>query len=172
MTTSKLVVLDSFADPIKARLVSQRLEEEGIRTYLNGEEAAATLGGLNPSMVTVKLEIAEEDVERARELLTTPPEPETGIQTAPDEPDPPEDLSATPAVAERALRAALAGSLLMPAIVGMLFYLYSLYLATKVASRDENEEGFTWKVYLALAINAAGLFLGALYIRALITWLF
>lgn len=167
MTTSKLVVLDSYADPLHAEVVAQKLNAAGIRTFINGEIAA----GINPSHADVTLEVAEEDAERSRSLLSAPPEPDTGIQTEPDEPDVPEDLSATPAVAERTLRAALFGALLMPAIVGMFFQLYSLWLATKFASRDEEEQGSAWKVYLALGINAVGLFLGAVYIRALILWL-
>src|SRR5437867_1953930 len=111
--TSKLVVLDSYADPLHAEVVAQKLNAADIRTYINGEAAA----GVNPSHADVKLEIAEEDLERARTILSTPAEPDTGIQTEPDEPDLPEDLNATPAVAERALRGALFGALLTPAFI-------------------------------------------------------
>jgi len=167
MTTSKLVTLESFADPLHARVVAQRLEAAGIHAYVNGEVAH----GVDPSHADVKLEIAEEDLERAREALATPPEPETGIQSAPDEKDADEDLAATPAVAERALRAALYGLLLLPALVGILFQLYSLWLTTKVSSRDEDTDGSsTRKVYLALALDAGGLLLGAIYARVVFLW--
>jgi hypothetical protein len=167
MTTSKLVTLDSFADPLHARVVAQRLEAAGIHAFVNGEVAH----GVDPSHADVKLEIAEEDLERARQVLATPAEPETGIQSAPDEKAPDEDLAGTPAVAERAFRAALYGLLLLPALVGMLFQLYSLWLMTKLASRDEDTDGSsTWKVYLALALNAGGLLLGALYARVVYLW--
>src|SRR5262245_60729798 len=162
MTTSKLVVLDSYADPLHAEVVAQRLNAAGIPTTIHGEIAF----GVNPSHPDIKLEIAEEDLERARTILATPPEPDTSIQTEPDEPDTPEDLAATPTVADRSLRAALFGMLLLPIFVGMLFQLYSLWLATKVASRDEDESAFAWKVYLALAIDALGLVLGSLYVIA------
>src|SRR5262249_4239825 len=150
-----------------AEVVAQKLNAAGIHTYINGEIAS----GVDPSRADVKLEVAEEDAERARAILATPPERDPGIQTEPDEPDTPEDLAATPTVADRSLRASLFGLLLLPIFVGMLFQIYSLWLATKVASRDEDESGFSWKVYLALAIDALGLVLGAIYVRAVVLWL-
>src|SRR5262245_10298525 len=167
MTTSKLVTLSTYADPLHAEVVAQKLNSEGIHTYINGEIAS----GVNPSRAEVRLEVAEEDLERARAVLAEPPVPQTGIQTEPDEADTPEDLAATPTVADRSLRAALFGLLLLPAIVGLFFQIYSLWLATKVASRDEEDGGFTWKVYLALVIDAIGLVVGAIYVRAVYIWL-
>jgi len=167
MTTGKLVILESYADPLHAEVIAQRLNAAGIHTYINGEIAS----GVDPSRADVKLEVAEEDVERARAVLAAPPERDPGLQTEPDEPDVPEDLAATPTVADRSLRAALFGLLLLPVLVGMLFQLYSLWLATKVASRDEEDGGFTWKVWLALAVDAVGLVVGAIYARAVVLWL-
>jgi hypothetical protein len=170
MTTSKLVTLDTYTDPFKARIVAGKLEAAGIPTYLNGETTAVALTGITVA-ATVKLEIAEEDVERAQQILTAPSEPETGIQTEPTEKEPPEDFNAATSLAERGLRAALIGLLLLPALLGIVIQVYSLWLLAKLASHDEEmESSYTWKVYLALAIDAVGLVLGAIYLRVVFLW--
>jgi hypothetical protein len=171
--TGKLVTLESYSDPFKARLVAQRLQEAGIPAFLNGETTALTLGGINPTLAPVHLEVPEDEVERAREVLSRPAEQETGIQTEPDEKDPPEDVNASPYLAERAVRAALFGLLFTPALLGIAIQLYSiqlysLWLAGRIATREEEmAPEWRWKVYTALALDGVGLLLGAIYVRAL-----
>ena len=169
--TGRLVSLASFTDPFKARILAQKLEEAGIRTFLEGDTAGEALIGMVSAVAHVTLDVEETDAERAQAILASPLPIETGIQTEPDESDAPEDLTATPSLADHCLRAALFGLLLMPALVGIIMQVYSLWLGVKIASREEDlDESHNWKVYSALAIDAVGLLLGALYIRYLIMW--
>jgi hypothetical protein len=171
--TGKLVSLASFTDPFKARIVAQKLEEAGIRTFLEGDTTGEGLTGMGSAVAHVTLDVEEADAERAQEILAAPPPVETGIQTEPDEQDAPEDLTATPSLADHCLRAALFGLLLLPALIGMVMQLYSLWLGVKIASREEDlDESHNWKVYTGLAIDAVGLILGAFYVRWLVVWLF
>ncbi len=163
--TDKLVTLASYSDPIQARMVSQRLEAVGIPTYVNGDTSAGLLGGFNASIATVKLDVAESDVERAREVLDVPPPAESAAPEPADEMEPEEDLNSSEALAERAWRAALLGLITLPGLV----HLFSLWLAFKVAGRDDTlSDNGTTKLYGALAIDGVALVGMALIVRFLI----
>jgi hypothetical protein len=68
-----LVTVETFSDPSQAELAQQRLEQAGIPAYLKG--AATTGESVEPggSFSTIKLQVREDDLERARELLASPP---------------------------------------------------------------------------------------------------
>src|SRR5262249_42626846 len=101
-----------------------------------------------------------------------PPEPQTDIQTEPDEAVPTEDYNASPSLADHALRAALFGLLLWPIIIGIFTQVYSLWLLGKLATRDEEmDSSYSWKLSLALALDPLGLVLGALYVIAIVNWM-
>lgn len=168
----KLVSLASFTDPFKAKIVSQKLEAAGIPTFLEGDTSGEALTGMGSAVAHVKLDVEEADAERARAILEEPAPVETGIQTEPDEKYASEDLTSTPSLADHCLRAAVYGLLLMPALVGIAMQVYSLWLAGKIAGREEDlDETHNWKMYSALGIDALGLLLGAFYIHWLVVWL-
>ena len=156
----RLITVGIYSDSIKAHLESNRLEAAGIPTYLEGEDTASAFIGIGAGFVQIKLNVAEHDAERARELLASPPrdEPDTGIQTEPDEPVPSEDLDSSDALIERAWRAALFGLFTLP----LLLHIYSLVVIGVVAGRDEElSETTTRKMYWALGIDGIVLVGGA-----------
>jgi putative signal transducing protein len=158
-----LVTLDTFSDPIRAQLIKNRLEGAGIPAYLEGDTAVGAFAGLGSSLASIKLEVAEPDLKRARELLSRPAEPldEEEAEDKLEEIDP----NSTEAVAARALRAAVLGIILLPPLVNI----YSLWLILKVVFRDENlSKTASRKVYAAVAVDGLVLLAVALFIRAII----
>jgi hypothetical protein len=63
----KIVTLAIFHDPVRAQLVRNRLEAEGIPTFLSGDEAAGIFGGTGAT--PVQLQVSEEHLRRALWLL-------------------------------------------------------------------------------------------------------
>jgi hypothetical protein len=68
-----LVTLSSFATATEAGLAQSRLAFEGIRSYLDNENLIAANPLLANATGGVKLKVSAEDLERAREVLETPP---------------------------------------------------------------------------------------------------
>ena len=62
----------SFSTALHAQLARSRLEAAGIESLVTNEIGSTIIGG------GVGLQVAEADVERARELLASPPPPENG----------------------------------------------------------------------------------------------
>src|SRR5262249_28016422 len=62
----KLVTLTTFHSPVEAELARNRLGEEGIPAFLTDEAGAGLFGA---SLGTIKLQVVEADVCRAREVL-------------------------------------------------------------------------------------------------------
>ncbi|MBI1916039.1 MAG: DUF2007 domain-containing protein [Planctomycetes bacterium] len=167
-----LVTVETFSDQFQAELARQRLEQAGIPTYLNGEATTGAFVGLGRSFSTIKLEVREEDLERARELLAKPPPgmpPDVpGVSTGPedqDEVEPEPDPDSTEALTARAWRAAVLGMLLFPPCL----HVYSLWLIARVAARpdDISPEG-TLKMYAALVLDGLILVAAAFIVRAML----
>ncbi len=168
----KLVTAETFNDPVQAELARTRLEEAGIPTCLNGEATTGAFMGLGGSFATVKLEVREEDLERARELLAKPP-PHTrpdpsdaaSVEAEAEEVEPEPDPDSTEALAVRAWRATLIG--LLPPL-WVFLHIYSLWLLVKLSSRpDEVSPAGMRRVYGALAIDGFVLVGVALVIRSM-----
>lgn len=70
MHSSKLVTFAVYENLHEARLVKKKLEDAGIPAYLGGE--ALALVGHKPGLTSLKLEVAEEDLEHARLVLEAP----------------------------------------------------------------------------------------------------
>jgi hypothetical protein len=64
---ARIVTLAIFHDPVRAQLVRNRLEAEGIPTFLSGDEAAGIFGGTGAT--PVQLQVSEEHLRRALWLL-------------------------------------------------------------------------------------------------------
>src|SRR5438132_290590 len=112
----KLVSAETFSDPKQADVARQRLEAAGIPVYLNGALATGPITGPGADGTAIKLEVREEDLERARELLTAGPADEGEDEEEPYDPESPENL------ALHAWRAALIGLITLP----LILHVYSL----------------------------------------------
>src|SRR5262249_5763157 len=135
----------------------QRLEAAGIPVYLNGALATGPITGPGADGTAIKLEVREEDLERARELLTAGPADE-GEDEEPYDPESAENL------ALRAWRGALIGLITLPFIL----HVYSLWLLVKLANHPEEvSPAGMRRVYGALAIDGFVLVGVALIIRSM-----
>jgi hypothetical protein len=65
----ELVTVASFADVAEAELAKERLELEGVRAFVMGAQTAGVMPYLTSSTGGVRLQVAPEDLERAREIL-------------------------------------------------------------------------------------------------------
>lgn len=84
------MTVKSFRTPIEAHLARSVLENEGIEAFVRDEYSIGLRPYLSPSMGGVRLDVPEEDLERARALLDVPPAaadpklcPECGGEAAP-----------------------------------------------------------------------------------------
>jgi len=64
-----LVTIGSFAVMVAAHAARARLEAAGIRAYLVGEEVANSLWHVGSALGGIKLQVAESDVERVKQLV-------------------------------------------------------------------------------------------------------
>lgn len=64
MRSEELVTVYTLADSFKAEIIKNALEAEGISCFLEGANQAGGLSGVN-----IKVQVPEDDVEHAREIL-------------------------------------------------------------------------------------------------------
>ncbi len=69
MARDRFVTLQHVSDPVQAEMLLDLLEQEGIPATVQGNNHSALLGGLAAAAFRVPLQVPEEDVERAREIL-------------------------------------------------------------------------------------------------------
>src|SRR5690242_12522571 len=69
----KLLTLATFATPEEAALAKNRLSEEGIPALLSDSEAVGIAWHLGNAFGGVKLQVAEDDMERGIEALNAAP---------------------------------------------------------------------------------------------------
>ena len=74
----KLITVVTFWTPEEAHLARNRLEAEGIRTYLADELTVSTDWGLANAIQGIKLQVAEEDAEKAVAFLESTPRRKQG----------------------------------------------------------------------------------------------
>jgi len=150
--SDKLVTIATFPNAMLAAVARNRLEDEGIRAFTNdGANASVLFGG---GVEAVKLEVTEEDAERALEVLDEEAEDEpaegafTEVPPGPGpedlEPEDPEEKpandplelivadSARDLLADRALTATILGTLFCPPIM-----IYAVVLLWQVYISDE-----------------------------------
>lgn len=124
----RLITLETYNNAMQATLARNYLESAGVRCVL-ADEAAVTSGisGLTNAIGGIKLQVAEEDFDRACELLdevdtrhrasepaqaeSTEPKPDADNED-PEDDEPP--LNAREDNAERAFRAVLVGCMVIP----------------------------------------------------------
>ena len=64
MRSEELVTVYTLADAVKAEIIKNAFEAEGISCFLEGGHQAGGLSGVN-----IKIQVPEDDVEHAREIL-------------------------------------------------------------------------------------------------------
>ena len=129
--TEPLVTAATFSSSVEAEVARNVLEDAGIPAFLADTEVTAVLGLPGPALGTVKLLVAEADLERAREILDHPAEldPEDyddyglerrrgrGGRPAVSVGDEEEVESPADAWARRAWRSAVIGLLICPGVI-------------------------------------------------------
>jgi hypothetical protein len=140
----RLVTLETYMNAMQATLAKNYLESAGIRCVLSDEFVVSNFWQLSNAVGGIKLQVAEEDIERASDLLdeienlhragpkppdatetpatdqgsasvedppeAAPPEPKPGADDEEDEPP----LNAREDNAERAYRAVIVGTMIIP----------------------------------------------------------
>jgi hypothetical protein len=137
----QLVTVARFAEPVKANLAKNCLEAEGIPAFLADEITVGMAWQLSNALGDIKLQVAEQDAERARMALAELPgadagEPEEAVegaepQAAEADDEAEEPRSVREETADRAVLAALIGLLVIP------LQLYVFWLLLKVFVSDE-----------------------------------
>lgn len=146
-------VVAAFDTLMEAELARGRLEAEGIGARIVDGNTVSIAQHLSGALGGVKLVVAESDHAAARALLFAPsaladddhalaPEPEAPLPTL-DTPD---------GVAERALRAAVLGFVLLPP----LLHLWSLALAARVRGQPLSERARR-RLTIALVLDGVAL---------------
>lgn len=80
--------IGSFSAPIEAHMLVSRLEGNGIRAYVR-DEHMVTLDWLASNAIGgVKVDVADEDFERARELIAAGPTDASAPGESPNPPKP------------------------------------------------------------------------------------
>jgi hypothetical protein len=79
MRSRELVTVYTLADSVKAEIIKNALDAEGIHCFLEGANQAGGLSGVN-----IKVQVPEDDVEHAREILAEHERP--GRQLEEEEP--------------------------------------------------------------------------------------
>ena len=72
--SERMFTVATFGTTIEAELAKNRLESEGIRAYLGGEETTGLFAGLGHTFGGIRLLVADEHQERASALLASPAE--------------------------------------------------------------------------------------------------
>ena len=83
MNDDKIVVYESFSEPIKANIVKGLLNSYGIECFLSDELMVTLNGNFGPAIGGVKLQVFEKDVDRIHVLLkseNSEPEPVQSIE--------------------------------------------------------------------------------------------
>jgi hypothetical protein len=85
----KLITIANFIEPFQADLARVKLESEGIRCFLAGENFAATYWLLSGADRGIKLQVRQSEAERALEILSSEEGPgfrEAAAGSVPSEP--------------------------------------------------------------------------------------
>jgi hypothetical protein len=86
MKEDKIVVYQSYIDPINANIVKGLLDSYGIECFLTDENMSTLYSQYSPAIGGVKLNVFEKDIERINSLLSAENmEPETCISSEKEE---------------------------------------------------------------------------------------
>ena len=117
-TSSRFSTVAVLTTPLEAELVRGRLEENGVEAFVADGDIVTADWTMSNAVGGVKVRVASEDADRARNLLAEPVE----------EPDDYEAPTEIEALAQRALYTSLLGTIIPPVQVYTL-YLLSCYWA-------------------------------------------
>lgn len=136
---SSLVTVATFGNPLSANLARNLLQDEGITAFVADENTTGTVWYLSNALGWVKLQVAEVDAPRARELLkATPAEHRSELDEALPVTDD-EDAIPVPNVrelnAQRALRGAVFGLIMPPLLVYVIWLLIEIGMSGEPLSR-------------------------------------
>ncbi len=67
--SGKLITIAEYADSISAQMAIQVLDDFGIKGIIIGQNAADVFGGVPALFATVKIQVLENDAEKAKEIL-------------------------------------------------------------------------------------------------------
>lgn len=174
--SKRMVTIATFDQAAKARLAENVLKEAGIPAAVSDETVVAMEWLLSNAVGGVKLQVWEDDADRAVDALErelgehgeglggpTPEDLATEAEAAPREDEPPDAEPPAPdapdvpptereAYARRAFYAALFGIVMPP----LLFY--SIYLTLVASSSDGKPTARTrWQTWAAAGLTAFGL---------------
>ena len=125
----ELVTIASFSDSVQAAFARNILEEAGVQAFLADEAMVSMAWYLAGALAGIKLQVAAEDVQRARAVLA---ESAGDVQRSPDWiEEEEEEATSREQNAQRALKAAVFGLLFCP------LELYAFWLLLKVVFSDE-----------------------------------
>ncbi len=183
IVSSRLATLETFPLPTEAGFVKNMLEAEGIHAYLADESTVGTMSYLSNAMGWVKIQVAEDDLSRANEILET--HRQTVADLGPDvfiaeatstsdtdavandpecsltgnEPEDDDIVDPMNELAWRALRAAVFGVICSP------FAFYSAWLIGRlIFSKSELSPAATWKLWLSFALTVFVFFAVGMFI--------
>ncbi|NJR76495.1 MAG: DUF2007 domain-containing protein [Scytonema sp. CRU_2_7] len=166
---NNFVTVATFNNSIEANLAKQRLEAEGIRSFLANESTVDLAWHLTVAVGWIKLQVHESDAAQAKFILGSSKldaqSVAEGDKTTAQEQllvqDEAEDdeiikVSWADQTADRAFRVAVIGII----IIFLPFQLYSLWLLLRLlVSRDRISHNRRWKVIAALLLNLLNLFI-------------
>lgn len=72
----QLVTISTFPTPIEANIAKNRLENEGVPSFVNDEATVGIAWHLGNALGGIKVQVAEKDAERARSILADGQRPE------------------------------------------------------------------------------------------------
>lgn len=138
-----LVTVAEFSMVAEAHIVHGRLEEEGIPATITDENIVAMAWHLSQAVGGIKVQVAPQDVERARDLLARIESQSPPDESLEDVPDPVQDL------VRKALIAAFLGLAFPP------IQLYSIWLILRIfVSTAGAWKSVLGKIVLALLLDA------------------
>jgi len=178
----RLITLESFTNAMQATLVKNHLEAVGIRCVLADEFMVSNFWHLSGAVGGIKVQVAEEDFERANAVLVDLDQRHRDATAETDEPDdfppataeddpPPEEpkpaaddeedeppLNAREENVERAYRAVLIGMIFTPVQLYATWVLLDVW-KSDLALRPAISRKLRWAIGLHLPLLAFAIFL-------------
>jgi hypothetical protein len=153
----KLVTIATFQETATAGLAQSQLQSAGINAYLADAEILNTDWLLNNALGGIKLQVANDDEQRARELLAIDTDPaaqaaqekELITLAGDDRDDEPETpLNERELLAERIFRGAIASILFPPLAFAIIWYAVGYYRSNEPVNSQASSKAF-WGTLIA-----------------------
>jgi hypothetical protein len=148
---SRLLTVATFVTPLEAELTRGRLDEGGVEAIVTDAELVTVDWSMSNAIGGVKVRVAAEDAERARAVLSEPVEL----------PDDYEAHTEAESLAQRALYAAMLGSLFLPVQI------YTLYLLSRYFAEAADETARTKRLMLGAVLLMIPSLVAAIFLVAM-----